>query len=419
MPRESNVKIFKNLLLTAVVAAVIGLLSGCSTQDLIQVSFPEGIGLQQFPVTVELPPGFGDTVSLWEVFPPDCQRARKAYAQTWFDSSGVGQGEPVQRKITFLWESMKGAGGETRFFVITRPAESVAPAFTFADENGLQLTVSESGKPVLSYTYGMNLKQGVPEDRRRSSYFHPVYGLDGEVLSDDFPEDHYHHRGIFWTWPQVFVGGERYSLWDIRGIYQRFESWLCRQSGPVFARLGVQNGWYVGEKRVVDEKVRVKIYRTSEMGRILDFELCWEAVDEPVTLLGSPDIKGYGGFSFRFAPFENPVLTTSGGVQAEDSNRIPFPWADFSANFAGRAEKSGAALFDHPAIIDHPNGWCLRHYGFAGIAWPGVEPFVLQPGNPITARYRVLLHRDNAEEADVARAYTAYSQPPQAVLLIE
>jgi len=413
------VKILKNLLLTAVAAAATGFLSGCSTEDLIQVSFPEGIGLQQFPVTLELPAGFGDTVSVWEVFPPDCQRARKAYAQVWLDSSGVARGEPVRRKITFLWESIKGTGGETRFFVIKRPAEAVAPAFTFADQNGLRLTVSDAGKPVLGYVYGMNLKDGVPEDRRRSSYIHPVYGLDGEVLSDDFPEDHYHHRGIFWTWPQVFVGGERYSLWDIRGIYQRFESWLCRRSGPVFAKLGVRNGWYVEGKRVVDEKVWVKIYRASEMGRILDFVLCWEAVDEPVTLLGSPDIKGYGGFSFRFAPLENPVLTTSGGVQAEDSNRIPFPWADFSANFAGRAEKSGAALFDHPENIDHPNGWCLRHYGFVGIAWPGVEPFVLQPGNPVTARYRVLLHRDDAEEAGVDGAYTAYSQPPQAVLLIE
>jgi hypothetical protein len=413
------VKIFKNLLLTAVAVAAISLLSGCSTEDLIKVTYAEGIGLQQFPVTLELPPDFGDTVSLWEVFPPDCQRARKAYAQTWFDSSGVVRGEPVRRKITFLWELMKGTGGEARFFVIKKAAEPVAPAFSFTDQERMRLTVSEAGKPVISCVYGMNLEEGVPEDRRRSSYFHPVYGLDGEVLSDDFPEDHYHHRGIFWTWPQVFVGGEKYSLWDIMGIYQRFESWLCRQSGPVFAKLGVQNGWYVEEKRVVDEKVWVKIYRASEMGRILDFELCWEAVDEPVTLLGSPDIKGYGGFSFRFAPFENPVLTTAGGVQAEDSNRIPFPWADFSANFAGRPEKSGAALFDHPENIDHPNGWCLRHYGFVGIAWPGVEPFVLQPGNPITARYRVLIHRDDAEEADVARAYTAYSQPPQAVLLIE
>ena len=412
-------KILNNLLLTAATLAAIGFFPGCSTEDMIKVTFPEEIGLQQFPVTMTLPPGFSDTVKAWEVFPPDCQRAKKSHAQVWLDSSGVVRGEPVQRKITFLWELMKGTGGETRFFVIKKTTEPAAPAFTFTDEDRMQLTLSEAGKPVFSYVYGMNLKEGVPEDRRRSSYFHPVYGLNGEVLSDDFPQDHYHHRGIFWTWPQVIIGGETYSLWDIRGIHQRFESWLCRQNGPIFARLGVQNGWYVEGRRVVDEKVWVKAYRASEMGRILDFELCWEAVDEPVTLLGSPDIKGYGGFSFRFAPFENPVLTTSGGVQAEDSNRIPFPWADFSANFEQRELKSGAALFDHPQNIDHPNGWCLRHYGFVGIAWPGIEPFVLQPGNPITARYRVLIHRDDAAEADVARAYTAYKEPPQAVLLVE
>jgi sugar/nucleoside kinase (ribokinase family) len=36
----------------------------------------------------------------------------------------------------------------------------------------------------------MVLPEGVPEDRRRSCYIHPIYGLDGQVLTDDFPKDH-------------------------------------------------------------------------------------------------------------------------------------------------------------------------------------------------------------------------------------
>ncbi|HLA40857.1 MAG TPA: DUF6807 family protein, partial [Candidatus Glassbacteria bacterium] len=86
----------------------------------------------------------------------------------------------------------------------------------------------------------------------------------------------------------------------------------------------------------------------------------------------------------------------------------PFTWADLSARFGGGPEISGAALFDHPGNLDHPNGWCLRHYGFVGIAWPGVEPYVLTPGSPVTARYRVVLHRGNAEDSRLAQAYQAY-----------
>ena len=33
----------------------------------------------------------------------------------------------------------------------------------------------------------------------RANYIHPLYGLDGEVLTEDFPRDHPHHRGVFWA----------------------------------------------------------------------------------------------------------------------------------------------------------------------------------------------------------------------------
>ena len=70
----------------------------------------------------------------------------------------------------------------------------------------------------------------VPADRARSSYVHPLYGLDGEVITDDFPKDHYHHRGLFWAWPHVRVGTEETDLWMLKGIRQQFERWLGREA---------------------------------------------------------------------------------------------------------------------------------------------------------------------------------------------
>jgi hypothetical protein len=57
--------------------------------------------------------------------------------------------------------------------------------------------------------------------------------------------------------------------------------------------------------------------------------------------------------------------------------------------------------------------WTLRHYGFLGVAWPGNEGYTLEPDDPLTLRYRVLLHEGTAEEAGVARAYRAYTDGPQ------
>ena len=50
---------------------------------------------------------------------------------------------------------------------------------------------------------------------KRSNYIHPLYSLDGQILTEDFPADHLHHRGIFWAWHQLYTGDKRIGDgWD-------------------------------------------------------------------------------------------------------------------------------------------------------------------------------------------------------------
>jgi hypothetical protein len=83
--------------------------------------------------------------------------------------------------------------------------ESGSSPFRFA-ESGSTLHLLEGDRPVLAYNAGIQTKAGVPAVLARSCYVHPLYGLDGEVLTDDFPRDHYHHRGLFWAWPHIRIG---------------------------------------------------------------------------------------------------------------------------------------------------------------------------------------------------------------------
>ncbi|NQT84914.1 PmoA family protein [bacterium] len=283
------------------------------------------------------------------------------------------------------------------------------PLFRFEKAEGKYLHLLEGEKPVLTYNYGMLLGKGVPEDRRRSSYIHPVYGLDGEVLSDDFPADHLHHRGLCWVWPRVIVGGKEYDLWSLQGVEQKFERWLGEKAGRGFAAFGVANGWYVGEKKIVKETVRVRVFPAGEKGRAIDVKLTLEAAEEPVTISGRSPVKGYGGFSFRFAPRKETVLTSPAGREVADSNLKRFPWVDLSAKFGGKDFFSGVAIFDDSRNPGFPNGWTLRDYGFLGVAWPGLKLYILKPGEPLTIRYRVWIHRGGAKEGDVAAAYAAYA----------
>ncbi len=68
------------------------------------------------------------------------------------------------------------------------------------------LTLYEGNRPVLVYNFADRLKPGLPIDRKRSCYIHPIYGLDGETLTEDFPpKGHWHHRGLCWAWAEVKV----------------------------------------------------------------------------------------------------------------------------------------------------------------------------------------------------------------------
>src|SRR5688572_32025936 len=91
---------------------------------------------------------------------------------------------------------------------------SANASFHFTNLTDRSLALFEGDRPVFVYNHGVIQKPGVPADRARSTYVHPLYGLDGEVLTDDFPKDHLGHRGLFWGWPHVTVGTQHYDLWD-------------------------------------------------------------------------------------------------------------------------------------------------------------------------------------------------------------
>ncbi|MBI4876342.1 MAG: PmoA family protein [Acidobacteria bacterium] len=259
--------------------------------------------------------------------------------------------------------------------------------FSLRDLNADSVELAEGGKPVFVYNHGMVLANGAPEAKRRSSYLHPVYAPDGTVLTDDFPRDHWHHRGIFWTWPIVRAGGVKYDAWLIEGIKTRFVRWIQRQA----PRLAVENGWFAGDRKLVTETVEIVAHPTHDQRRVLDFRIVLEAAGIPVELEGEPaQEKGYGGFSVRFAPRQETVITTDKGAEARDTDMVPHPWAQLEATYSGR--RAGLRIDIDPANPAFPNGWCLRKYGFLGVNYPGRKTITLQPGAPLVMKYRVTLY---------------------------
>jgi hypothetical protein len=304
----------------------------------------------------------------------------------------------------------EGASGTRRFRI--EPASSQQSAgFRFREIDDKSLELLDAGKPVFVYNHGVITNPKVPvKDARRSRacFVHPVYGLNGEVLTESFAKDHYHHHGLFWSWPHVGIDGKEYDLWVYGNIQQRFVRWICREAGPVAAVLAVENGWFVGDKKVMIERVWLRAYKPANGERSIDVEFVFIPVDKPITLRGAEG-KSYGGLNLRYAPRKDTVITVPKGRSKEDLPDTRLAWVDLTAKFPDAPGPSGAAIFVAPKHPDFPPTWLTRHYGILCCGYPGVKGKTFPPGEPIRLDYRVWIHQSAAEMADLEHAFAAYA----------
>ena len=171
-----------------------------------------------------------------------------------------------------------------------------------------QYEIAEAKQPVLRYIYatvepGDVLKRITESNRKyavaRSDYIHPLYGLENEPITKDWSVDHPHHRGIYWAWPEVDWHGQRGDLHALQLVFARPTGKCAMSSGPVFAQLEAENEWrWEDRDPIVRERAIIRAYRTTARGRLVDFELRFEALGDPV-LLARRGAEHYGGLNIR------------------------------------------------------------------------------------------------------------------------
>ncbi|MDR0328245.1 MAG: PmoA family protein [Planctomycetaceae bacterium] len=323
-----------------------------------------------------------------------------------------------------------------------------------------QLTFLEGTQPILTYQYdAVEHEHVLPNDLRRTAgcYVHPLYGLNGEILTDNAPADHYHHHGVFWTWPHVGLhepdgSVTEYDLWTSdTALKQHFVCWVRKDVAEQTATMEVENGWYVGDpaegKKIMTERVWIIAHRVLQVGdvtsRAVDFEFRWQPLDKPITLRGSEG-KSYGGFSVRFKPFvlagkneaersETNRITAPSGIAENDLPETPLAWADYTSHFprdvTGEAivtldgkpvedavtmfvpkdQPSGASIFVPKSHPDFPPTWLTRYYGPLCVGWPGVKGRTFRPREVFFVRYRVWIHEGTVTVPQIEKAYQEYT----------
>lgn len=288
-------------------------------------------------------------------------------------------------------------------------------------DTGDTITVTENGAPVFVYQVApVAPPEGVDARFTRADYIHPLYGMRGEVLTQDFPTDHYHHRGVFWTWPGGKLGDREFNIWSLEGAHP-FVDRVERTEVGEKVTLDAYSRWTLDnapEVAFVHEHVTVTVHPASETARAIDVTIRVQNVSDQVFSLGGSGekdkkagvTKGYGGFCLRpDAAYKPMEFTTSAGIQKEDALEANTPWADVSFRVGTDGPKAGMAIFQHPTNPGYPHpGWIFRHYAFLGASYPHTETLTLNPNESFELRYRLYVHAGDAAEAKVADAFTSY-----------
>jgi hypothetical protein len=257
----------------------------------------------------------------------------------------------------------------------------------------------------------------------RANYIHPLYGLDGEILTEDFPADHPHHRGIFWAWHQVWLGDKKLGdgwaaidfFWD---VYDAEILTIDSQSRAL--RLGVYwksplltdaNG---KQQAFVKETTTIRVHRAEGDIRKIDFQIELLALKDGMRLGGSEDAKGYGGFSTRIPLPDGLAFTgTNGPVEPTNLSVEAGPWLDFSGNLGGQGKTSGLAILCHSSSPGYPQRWILRRKGSAqNPVFPGRNPVPLSREKPLVLRYRLIIHRGGVNDINLDKLQAEYNSTP-------
>ncbi|MDT0689259.1 DUF6807 family protein [Salegentibacter sp. F188] len=259
-------------------------------------------------------------------------------------------------------------------------------------EEGILLMENEY--PRFFYQTATKSKDG---EYPRANYIHPLYGPNGEVLTEDFPEDHLHHRGIFWSWHQLYVEGKRIAdPWLTENIHWEVQN-ISTSINENTAEIKAEVFWIPTstENAVIKENVSIT-YESLEDGiYTLTFDLKFTALVDGVAIGGSEDEKGYGGFSPRFALPENVSFhSTSGKIQPQNLPVQAGPWMELKGSFdPSEIGQLGIVIMGEPENLPSYQGWILRSSkSMQNMAFPGKEAIEIKKGKSLNFRNQILVH---------------------------
>ncbi len=280
-------------------------------------------------------------------------------------------------------------------------------------EKDQRIELSENGRPVFAY---QKQPKSLTGEYVCNNYIHPLYNLKGDILTEEFPPDHPYHRGIFWTWHQLYTNEMRLGDgWTNDSISQEVVKIRSKTTDKI-AQFKLTVLWRSSVaddgKPFIDERTTITVHKLDRDIRKIDFEIILNALVKGLKIGGSADEKGYGGFCVRMRLPDSLIFTSENGrVTPQELQVNAGPWMDFSGKFGTGPDISGLTILCHPGMPDYPEPWILRQKGsMQNVVFPGREMVDIPLDKPLILHYRIIIHNGNSSSPDIPGLQQEYAK---------
>jgi hypothetical protein len=282
---------------------------------------------------------------------------------------------------------------------VAQPARGASAYTLTPTANGMVLKTPD-GRVVFEYL--TKKPADVPLTSPSAACFHPVNTPSGVRVTNIAPNDHPHHRGIFFGWhdaefhtPDVvkadFWGWGSAAPREGRVVQNREINLVGADDKQ--AKIAIHNEWLVDGKKMGDEfdgatvteRDRVFVldleYRVAPMYDYIANQNAFGGFDVQCRKDGESYYSNlYGKTTYSDPQLSNPGL-----------NLFDFGWYDFTIKISDGGKVVGAAVINHPD--NGPTTWHnLSNLWMLNPVITAQGPVTIKAGKSLTLRYRVVVH---------------------------
>ncbi len=335
----------------------------------------------------------------------------------------VEQGSPSK-----LWWIMGGTtpAGTTRTYELVRGNPVFSDAVTL-NLSARTLDVSVKGAPLFSYNHAHVIPPPpIKPVFIRSGYIHPMFSPSGMLITEDFPSDHHHHKGVWFPWTNTEFKGHKVDFWNLGGRQGtvQFAGFELLENGPVYGRFTVKHQHVditqpEGGTIVLAEIWDVRVWATG--GRQEGY-FVWDLTSTHTCVADSPLLLKkyrYGGLGYRgpkeWKGNDYRVLTSEGHTK-KDGHTKTSKWAAHSGVIKGRWATT--VMMCHPSNERFPEPMRIWASGGAFFNYAPVQAgdWEFKPGETHVFRYRFFIHEGAIDARRSEAAWLDFGKPPTATL---